>query len=236
MKSLSRLSLVILVIGTFFNSRSALAENTDPVLESLRARLLEQQIETDYKNPKEPVIEKDRAILGKRNAPILIVAYSDFQCPYCKRGAETLETVLQKYGKKVVYVFKNFPLSFHPFAMAAAQRFQAIAYQSAKKAYEYHDLVFKNQDQLDARGEVFLDEIAKRVGANMTKMKKEMGSERLKTQIDADMAEAQKFEITGTPGFVVAGVLLKGAYPAEMFQTIIDRRLADAAARTISSK
>ncbi len=210
--------------------------SNDELMREMQARMVEQQIETDYKTPKTPEIEKDRAILGKKNAPIMVVAYSDFQCPYCKKGAENIEVVRKKYGDKLTYVFKNFPLPMHPYAMPAALRFAAISLQSTKKAYAFHDLVFAKQETLDTKGEVFLDEMAKKVGANLTKMKADMATDKVKAQIEADTAEAAKYEITGTPGFVVAGVLLKGAYPPEMFETIIDRRLADSGSRSIASK
>jgi len=182
------------------------------------------QREEEIKNPKKPEIGENRAVRGDRNASIQIVTYSDFQCPYCQRGYATVEELRKKYGKKVAFVFKSLPLPFHPLAMPASKRFEAIAMQSAEKAYNFHDEVFKNQNQLSSGGEKFLDATAKKVGANVDKMKKDMESAQVKANIDADMAEAKKFGIEGTPGFVIGGMTLKGAMPIEEFEKIIESR------------
>lgn len=182
-------------------------------------------MEEEFKNPKTPEVGADRVVRGNAKAPIMIVEYSDFQCPYCKRGFTTVEEVRKKYGDKVAFVFKNLPLDFHPLAMPAAKRFEAIALQSGEKAYKFHDYVFTNQDKLGSGGEKFLDDAAKAVGADIAKMKKEMDSDKVKARLDADKKEAEKFGISGTPGFIVAGVALRGAYPIQNFEQIIERKL-----------
>lgn len=182
--------------------------------------------DSEFKNPKQPVIEEGRAILGDPKAPITIVAYSDFQCPYCKKGAENVAQVIDKYGVKVRFIFKHLPLDFHPFAMPAAKRFEAIAMQDSKKAYKFHDEVFKNQDKMK-EGEKFLDRVAGQVGANVAKMKKDMELPKISERIQKDMEEARKFEISGTPGFLVAGITIRGAYPPPAFYEIIDKKLKE---------
>jgi protein-disulfide isomerase len=183
------------------------------------------QIEEELKNPKNPVIDADRVVFGKADAPITVVEYSDFQCPYCQRGFDTMNQLKQKYGDKVKVYFKHLPLSFHPMAMPAAKRFEAIALQSADKAKKFHDEVFKNQGSLSG-GEKYLDSVAQKLGVNMAKMKKDMDSEKVTARIEADKQEAEKFGISGTPGYIVSGVSIKGAYPLETFSEIIDRKLA----------
>ncbi|MGZ6265262.1 MAG: DsbA family protein, partial [Bdellovibrionota bacterium] len=128
---------------------------------------------------------------------------------------------------KVEFMFKNLPLPMHPMSMPAAKRFEAIALQSPEKAYKYHNEVFANQRELNAKGEKFLDEVAKKVGANVAQMKKDMDGEKVKARIQADMQEAEKFGISGTPGFIVQGVSIRGAYPFETFKGIIDKKLAE---------
>jgi protein-disulfide isomerase len=183
------------------------------------------QRESEFKNPKKPKVSADRAVLGSLSAPIIIVAYSDFQCPYCSRGASTIEEVRKKYGKKVAFVFKHLPLPFHSMAQPAAEYFEAIAIQEPAKAYKFHDEVFKNQQQLQSGGENLLAEIAKKVGADMERLKKDLKSPKVQKRIEEDKAEAKSFDISGTPGFIVAGVSLKGAYPLQSFEEIIERRL-----------
>lgn len=186
-----------------------------------------KQVEEEFKNPKKPDVAADRAFRGDPKAPILVVEYSDFQCPYCKRGFTTVEELRKKYGSKIGFIFKHLPLDFHPMALPAAKRFEAIALQSAEKAYKFHDYVFANQEKLSADGEKFLDDAAKKAGADIAKMKKDMDSEKVTARIEADKAEAQKFGISGTPGFIVAGVALKGAYPLPSFEQIVERRLKE---------
>ncbi len=179
----------------------------------------------EFKNPLKPEIEEGRAIWGPADAKITIVEYSDFQCPYCSRGFQTLQEVKKAYPNQIRFVFKHLPLEFHPMAMPAAKYFEAIARQGADKAYKFHDYVFENQGELNAKKDGFLKEAAKKVGADMKKLEKDLNDPSLMDRINKDTAEAQKFGISGTPGFVINGVSLKGAYPFPEFKNIIDRHL-----------
>lgn len=184
------------------------------------------RVEREMQNPLQPSVSEDRAFKGTKSAPITIVAYSDFQCPFCSRGHNTIEEVLKAYPGKVRYLHKHMPLSNHPMALPGAKRYEAIALQSPEKAVKFHDEVFAQQARLNSEGEKFLDSVAKKLGVDMTKMKADMNSETVTGRIQADMAEAEKFEITGTPGYVVAGVSVRGAYPFATFKEIIDKKLA----------
>lgn len=183
------------------------------------------RLEEEFKNPKKPVVEENRVIFGNKAAPITIVEYSDFQCPYCGRGFNTIKEVEKQYGDKVRVVFKHLPLEFHPMAMPAAKYFEAVAMQDQKKAEKFHDEVFSNQTQLSQEGEKFLKSVVKKVGANLAKVEKDINSDAVKKRITTDMEEAKKFEFSGTPGFLINGVSLRGAYPAPEFKKIIDRQL-----------
>ena len=217
-----------LVLSFLVLARVAPAEIPDPTMEALRARQAqqeEQRIANELENPVPVDLPAERAVKGPKKAPITIVVYSDFQCPYCSKGAETVEEVVKKYGKKIRYAFKHLPLSFHPMAMPAAKYFEAIAMQSPVKAYQYHDEVFQHQSRL-SEGVPYLDEVAKKLKVNEKKLKADIESETVTKRLAADAEEARKAGITGTPGFNVAGVVLKGAYPIEAFSLIIDKKLA----------
>ncbi len=183
------------------------------------------RVEEEFKNPKKPAVEEGRVIFGNKSAPITIVEFSDFQCPYCSRGYQTVKEVQKAYGDKVRIVFKHLPLDFHPMAMPAAKYFEAIALQDHSKAEKFHDEVFQNQKELNQDGEKFLKNSAKKVGADMKRLEKDMNSDAVTKRIAADMEEAKKFDFSGTPGFLINGVSLKGAYPAPEFKKIIDRHL-----------
>jgi protein-disulfide isomerase len=210
----------------FAMALSRLSEKASEEMRAEEERQLKAKMEEEFKKPLKPVIAANRATQGPQNAPITIVEYTDFECPYCKRGHAVLEQVKKAYPGKIRLVYKSLPLPIHPMAVPAAKRFEAIALQDEKKAFAYHDLVFTNQNKLEAQGEKYLDQAAKQAGANIARMRKDMESKAVADRIEGDVSEAEKFDITGTPGFVINGVSLKGAYPFGAFKEIIDRHLA----------
>lgn len=184
-----------------------------------------KQRDAEYANPLKPEVDEARVIFGKKDAPITIVEYSDFECPYCSRGYQTVKQVKAEYGDKVRVVFKHLPLEFHPMAEPAARYFEAVAMQSHEKAEKFHDKVFEGQNELKTGKENFLKKVAKDVGANMTKLEKDLKDEKITKRIQSDMEEAQKFGIRGTPGFVINGISLRGALPFNEFKEVIDKHL-----------
>lgn len=183
-----------------------------------------QQREEEFKNPKKPEISNERAFFGAKDAPVTIVEYSDFQCPWCARAQETLDTLLKKYDGKIKIVFKNLP--YKPGSELAARYFEAVAMQGNDKAKKFHDTLFKEPAKIHG-GAKYLDSVVKKVGADLNKVKKDIDSKEVTARIEADMAEAQKFDINGTPGFIVNGVTLHGAQPVSEFESVIERHLSN---------
>ena len=181
----------------------------------------EKQLEESFKKPLAPLIRKDEAILGKSNAPLTLVEYTDFQCPYCKRGKETVDKLRDKYGDKIKVVFKHLPLSFHTQAQLAAQYYEALRLQKNDFAHSFHDLVFESQDEVK-KGEIYFSKLAKKIGADMNQLKTDLNSKVVLDRIDQDKLEAQNFGFQGTPGFLINGVPVRGAYPAEYFDNLIE--------------
>jgi len=179
----------------------------------------------EFANPLKPDIDENRVIFGKKEAKVTIVEYSDFECPYCSKGYQTMKQVLAEYPNDVRVVFKHLPLDFHPQAMPAAKYFEAVARQGSEKAHQFHDAIFEAQGELRAKGEDFLKNTAKKLGVDMVKLGKDLKDESLMKRITSDMEEAKKFNFSGTPGFLINGVSLRGAYPYPEFKTIIDRHL-----------
>jgi len=179
----------------------------------------------EFKNPLKPQIQEGRAIKGPRDAQITIVEYSSFECPYCAKGNETINEVLKAYPTQVRLVYKHLPLEFQPKSLPAAKYFEAISLQSDEMAYKFKNLVFQEQSNLRTKGEDFLNDSAKKVGANLIKLKKDLENPVIMERINADIEEARGFGITGTPGFIINGVSLRGAYPFSEFKAIIDRHL-----------
>lgn len=179
-----------------------------------------QQLEEQFKNPVNVEIG-DSYVKGPKDAKVTIVEFSDFQCPFCKRGKETMDQLLKMYPNDVKLVFKNLPLDFHPQAKPASKA--ALAAGKQGKFWEMHDALFENQREL---GDALYEKKAKELGLNVEQFKKDMASPAVDKQVEVEKAQAEKLGIRGTPGFFVNGVAVRGAYPVEHFKKIIDRWLA----------
>jgi protein-disulfide isomerase len=178
-------------------------------------------LEESFNNPLVPNLRADESFRGNKDAPITLVEYSDFECPFCSRGFNTVQELLKKYDGKIRFAYKHLPLSFHPQAMPASQYYEAIRLQDPEKAWKFHDAIYSNQRALQ-NGEKFLQAEAKKLNVDMKKLAKDVKSEAVQKRIDEDMAEAAKFGFQGTPGFLLNGVPVKGAYPAAHFDGIIE--------------
>jgi protein-disulfide isomerase len=184
-----------------------------------------------FAHPRKPAIDMRRAIRGNVNAPVTIVEYSDFQCPYCRREHEVLANLLIRYDGKVRLVLKQTPLEIHPMARPAAQMFEALALQDPAKAWRFHDMLFDDQERLASEGEGFILSAAAATGADVERAKRDAAGPQVAATIAADEAEARSFGLSGTPMLLVNGVTFDGAYPEEDIARVIDRHLANAAAR-----
>lgn len=178
-------------------------------------------LEDSYNNPIIPNLRADESFRGNKDAPITLVEYSDFECPFCSRGFNTVMELMSKYEGKIRFVYKHLPLSFHPQAMPASQYFEAIRLQSPAKAWEFHDRIYKDQRKLQ-NGEAWLKSIAKELKVDLARLALDVKSEAVQKRIDEDMAEAAKFGFQGTPGFVINGIPVKGAYPINHFEGIVE--------------
>jgi protein-disulfide isomerase len=172
---------------------------------------------------------KDSALLvGPKDAKILIVEYSEFQCPFCKRHHDngTLKALVDKYPGKVAKTLKQFPLGFHQYAQKAGEAAYCFANGTdADKYYKFADGVFAKTLTSDA---VPFD-VAKELGANEAEFKTCVDSGKFAQRVKDDMAEGQRlFGVTGTPGNVILNtesgeyVVVAGAYPASEFEKTLD--------------
>jgi len=159
-------------------------------------------------------------VRGNPSAKVTIVAFSDFQCPFCQRGASVLDDVMKAYPNDVKIAFKNLPLPFHEKAKPAAKA--ALAAGKQGKFWEMHDLLFKNQQAL---GDDLFVKLATDLGLNIDKFKSDMNSPEVAKQIEDESELARTLGVNGTPGFFVNGVLISGAQPLPAFKAVIDRWL-----------
>ncbi len=186
----------------------------------------EKEIADALKHPIVASIDSKTHILGKKSAKYTLLEYADFQCPYCGRAFLTVEELRKKYGDNLRFVFKNNPLPMHPEAMPAAKWFEAVAMQSPEKGWLFYDKMFENQDKL---GDEFFKQTTKELGLDVAKTQKDAKSTAVADKIAGDIAEAMKFGFNGTPGFLLNGVPVRGAYPIDTFESIIKRLDAEQA-------
>lgn len=205
----------------FITALQNAAKNAQEAMGKQREEDEKKKLEESFDKPLVAEIRSDESIRGAKDGPITLVEYSDFECPFCTRGYQTVMDLMKKYPGKIRFVFKHLPLSFHEQAMPAAQYYEAIRLQDEKKAFAFHDEIFLNQAKLK-NGAAFLDSAAKKVGADLAKVKKDINSDAVKARIAADMKEAAEFGMQGTPGFLLNGVPVRGAYPADYFVSLID--------------
>lgn len=164
----------------------------------------------------------DAPVNGPDSAPVTIVEFSDFQCPFCAKGATVVEEIKQKYGNKVRVAFKNFPLPFHKQAKGASMAALCAHDQDEKKFWEMHDKLFANQENLLPQD---LESYAKEIGLDLDGFKECVATEKFAQQIDSDIQEGQKVGVKSTPTFYVNGILVNGAQPLAKFSEIIDEQL-----------
>ncbi|MBN8611248.1 MAG: thioredoxin domain-containing protein, partial [Deltaproteobacteria bacterium] len=158
---------------------------------------------------------------GGDAALVTIVAFEDFQCPFCSRAEPTLARVLEAYGSDVRIVFRHQPLPFHQNAMTAAEAsMEAFAQLGPRGFWAMHDLLFENQRSLDRAS---LDRYAAQLGLDAARFASALDQHTHRARIEEDMSLGRTLGAHGTPAFFINGVELMGAQPYEEFQSVIDR-------------
>jgi protein-disulfide isomerase len=166
-------------------------------------------------------------VRGSVNAPVTIVEFSDFHCPFCKKVQPVLEEVRAKYGDKIKIVYRDFPLdALHPQARAASEA-AGCAHEQGK-FWEFHDLIFKSGSDASP---ATLNRFADSIGMDLTAFEACRTSGKYKTPVQASTVEGAKLGITGTPTFFVNGRMLVGAQPLSAFTRVIEEELALSQAR-----
>lgn len=166
---------------------------------------------------------------GKKDAPVQIVIISDFQCPFCAQLADTLKQVKQAYRGKVAFVFKHFPLSFHPDARTVAEASFCALEQSQEAFWGFHDSVFKNQKEIFAEGKLKLEALEKAIRnhVRLEAYRSCVAEKKYAAAVDADMKEVQVLGVSGTPLSLVNGSPISGAGSFQMFAEEIEDALRE---------
>jgi protein-disulfide isomerase len=175
--------------------------------------------------------EADDYFLGPENAQIVVVEFSDFQCPYCGAAAGTQQTLMDRFKSQdpnweasepklmelakqgeIKFVFRNFPLSGHQYAQKAAEAAEAAGAQG--KFWEMHDKMFENQNALDVAS---LKQYAADLGLDTKQFNEDLDSGKYADAVKKDLADGQTVGVQGTPAFFVNGKLISGAQPFSAF-------------------
>ncbi len=168
------------------------------------------------------VVEKGDMVSGAKEPLVTIVEFSDIQCPFCSRLANSMHELEKAYPEDVQVVFKHFPLPMHKDAHLASQA--ALAAGAQGKGWEMHDKMFANQRALSKEQ---LIGYAEEIGVpDMAKFKSDLDSGTYKAQVDRDMAMGKKFAVRSTPSFFVNGVPFKGAKPIDQIKAEVDKEIA----------
>lgn len=158
--------------------------------------------------------------VGSPTAPVSLVVFSDFQCPFCARLAKTLAGLMEANPGKLKIVFKHMPLPFHKDAFGAHEA--ALAAGAQGRFWEMHDKLFTNTRALKPED---LDRYAQELGLDLYRFRADLDSHAFKAIIERDMAFAKEIGVRGTPASFVNGKRLSGAQPADAFQKVIDAAL-----------
>ncbi len=159
-------------------------------------------------------------VLGPASAPVTLVEYGDFQCPFCGRAEATLHRIHEVYRSRVRFVWKNQPLPFHVNALPAAKAAMAAARQG--QFWPMHDRIYENQRDLS---EASYRRWATELGLDVERFDADRQSLEIAAAIQADQKEGNELGANGTPTFYINGRKLMGAKPFEKFQTLIDGEL-----------
>lgn len=203
-------TIILIIAAAFF-----LTKGTSPEKASSESKpLIIKQSE---------LVKSDSWSLGTPSARVTIVEFGDFQCPSCKQEEAVVKEVLKKYGDNVRLVYRHFPLSqIHQYALHSADAAEAAGMQG--KFWEYHDKLYEISPDLTTEN---LIKAAEDTGLDMDKFRKDLDSDTARQKVLNDLADANKFGLTGTPTFFINGKLLRLATLPTLsdFQKEIDKLL-----------
>lgn len=172
-----------------------------------------------------PEVKDKDHIRGNKDADVVLVEYSDYECPFCKKFHPTMQQVMQEYGDKVAWVYRHYPLNFHPKAQKTAEATECAAEQGGNDAFwKMSDAIFEKMPDLELSQ---LSAVATEIGLDATSFQSCLDSGKYAEHIKGDQDGATKAGISGTPGTVIVGKngkrdFVGGALPFEGIKTQID--------------
>jgi protein-disulfide isomerase len=185
-------------------------------------RIREHPERTPLELPKAEVSFDPARLRGSANASVMIVEFSDFQCPFCRKVQATLKSVLAKYEGRVSLAYRDFPLrGMHGQAELGAESSRCAGEQG--KFWKYHDMLFENPDKLNRNG---LLEMARNANLDEKQFESCLSGGKYRAQVERDLQDGIRAGVMGTPGIFINGILLSGAQPEATFERVIESELA----------
>ncbi|MDO8494395.1 MAG: thioredoxin domain-containing protein [Deltaproteobacteria bacterium] len=186
---------------------------------------LHSNAKIDVKLPEPPVTRVEISadndpFMGPENAPVTIIEFSDFQCPFCGRARPTINQILETYKDKVKFVFRDFPLSFHKDAFKAHEASHCANDQG--KFWDYYKKLFESQTALGVDN---LKKYASEMGLDSKQFDECLASGKHTQEVQNDVKDGAEAGVSGTPAFFVNGIMLSGAQPFASFKELIDKEL-----------
>lgn len=169
-----------------------------------------------------PELSDSDHVRGNKDAKVVLIEYSDFQCPFCSRHHPNMNKLMDEYGDKIAWVYRHFPLSFHPNAQPAAVASECAGAQG--KFWEFADAMFADQDSL---GDDFYVKVAGQLGLNTTTFQTCLDSGKYDSLITSQQSGGASAGVNGTPATFINGELVSGAVPYETLKGLIDAALAE---------
>lgn len=186
-----------------------------------RKNNLEAQWKEDLKKPKEVKISS-RPMLGRKDAKVKVVAFSDFTCHFCEQASKNVDKLLKEYPDDICLVFKHLPLDEKGPGGVASLYFVAIAQQDEGKAWDFYRAMFANREKLLAEGEPFIKKTVGEMGLDNKRLQKDLKSKYVQEILKEDQQDAQKLGVEGTPYFLVNDLVVRGALPLELFKDAVE--------------
>lgn len=211
-----------MVLEALGNDPVAVLELAETGAKERAAREARQKFLDKMADPLEPSIDASRPMLGEADAPITVVAYTDFLCGYCARGAKDMKELMRRHPGKIRYIAKHVPMS--ETGELAATLFEALALQDQALAWEFYMQAFAAHDELrtseDQRGE-FLKLAKSLPGVDPARLDVDVNDERLAGFVRDDFLEFQSYGFRGVPVYLYNGAPLEGSMPMSFLEDVV---------------
>lgn len=209
-----------LVLEVLEENNVELLEIVERGIDKRERQKREARFKKELDNPYSPSIDMNRPMLGNPDAPVTVVEYSDFLCPYCGKASSMINNLVQSNPDKYRLFFKHLPL--HKDSRKLALIYEALASIDHEKARHFKNYVFANQEEFTGKNkDMALSMAVTETGVDAKALDKALKSEKIRQTIFNDIQEAKKFGLDATPSFMVNGVTIRGYVPEAQFKKTV---------------